>query len=125
MITVMIQRISRSFFVELEFVEASETNMPPSGALFRQTERPGDRMARCGALGSLQPPGIRRHAISAQTERSHVLAKVAKHPARSLFVIPVCTSDGNGVGSRFRAAINYKESGLPENDSRPLSPVHG
>jgi hypothetical protein len=26
----------------------------------------------------------------------------------------------NGVGSRFRATINHMESGLPENDSRPL-----
>jgi hypothetical protein len=26
----------------------------------------------------------------------------------------------NGVGSRFRATINRMESGLPENDSRPL-----
>jgi hypothetical protein len=34
-----------------------------------------------------------------------------------------CTSDGNGVGSRFRATMNHKESGLPENDSRPLAPV--
>jgi hypothetical protein len=25
----------------------------------------------------------------------------------------------NGVGSRFRATINYMESSLPENDSRP------
>ena len=27
----------------------------------------------------------------------------------------------NGVGSRFRASINHMESGLPENDSRPLA----
>ena len=26
----------------------------------------------------------------------------------------------NGVGSRFRATMNHMESGLPENDSRPL-----
>ena len=26
----------------------------------------------------------------------------------------------NGVGSRFRETINHMESGLPENDSRPL-----
>jgi hypothetical protein len=31
--------------------------------------------------------------------------------------------DANGVGSRFRPTMNHKESGLPENDSRPLAPV--
>jgi neutral ceramidase len=30
---------------------------------------------------------------------------------------------GNGVGSRFRATINHMESGLPENDSRPLAQI--
>jgi hypothetical protein len=36
-----------------------------------------------------------------------------------------CTSEAEGVGSRFRPTINHMASRLPENDSRPLPVSNG
>ena len=76
-------------------------------------------------LQSQQPMARTLHVADLRGEpipvakRSELIRALEHRPLLVLGTDPMLRA--NGVGSRFRSASNHRESGLPENDSRPLA----